>query len=148
MERENIDIQQMTKILNEKSGVLGISGVSSDFRDLDAAVLAGNKRAGVALNIFMYAVRKYIGAYAAAMGGVDAVDFTAGIGENNAPMREEILQGLEFLGIKIDSEKNKVHGVERDVTAPDSKVSVFVIPTNEELVIALDTEEIVSNLKK
>ncbi len=147
MERENLDIQQMTKILNEKSGVLGISGVSSDFRDLDAAVLEGNKRAEAALDIFVYAVKKYIGAYAAAMGGVDAVVFTAGIGENNARLRERIVDGLGFMGIKLDQEKNKVTGEEKDVTADGSKVKLFVVPTNEELVIALDTEEIVSALR-
>ena len=129
----------MLNILNKKSGVLGISGVSSDFRDLETAAGEGNERAQLALDKFIYEVRKFIGAYATVMGGVDAILFTAGIGENSADLREEICQGLEFMGVKVDSEKNKVRGKEAVVSADDSKVKVFVIPTNEELMIAMDT---------
>lgn len=148
MGRYNYDIKEMLNILNKKSGVLGVSGVSSDFRDLDDAAAKGNERARLALDKFMYEVRKYIGAYAAAMGGVDAVVFTAGIGENSVDLRLGICEGLDYMGIKVDAEKNKVRGKEIDVSAPDSKVKVFIIPTNEELMIARDTEEIVNACNK
>ena len=143
MGRYGYSIKEMTDILNKKSGVLGISGVSSDFRDLEEASVKGNKLAELAIDKFVYEVRKYIGAYAAAMGGVDAVVFTAGIGENSASIREKIARGLEFLGAEIDLEKNKTRGVEADVSREGSKVRILVIPTNEELVIAKDTQEIV-----
>ena len=139
MGRYGYDIKEMLNILNKKSGVLGISGVSSDFRDLEAAADQGNERAQLALDKFIYEVRKYIGAYATAMGGVDAILFTAGIGENSADLREKICQGLEYMGVKVDSEKNKVRGQEAVVSTDDSKVKVFIIPTNEELMIAMDT---------
>ena len=139
MGRYNYDIKEMLNILNKKSGVLGISGVSSDFRDLENAADQGNERAKLALDKFIYEVRKFIGAYAAAMGGVDAILFTAGIGENSADLRAEICEGLEYMGIKMDLEKNKVRGQEAVVSTEDSKVKVFVIPTNEELMIAMDT---------
>lgn len=139
MDRYGYSIKEMLNILNKKSGVLGISGVSSDFRDLETAAGEGNERAQLALDKFIYEVRKFIGAYATVMGGVDAILFTAGIGENSADLREEICQGLEFMGVKVDSEKNKVRGKEAVVSADDSKVKVFVIPTNEELMIAMDT---------
>ena len=131
-------------ILNKKSGVLGISGVSSDFRDLENASKEGNTRAQLAIDVFIYDVKKYIGAYAAAMGGVDAVVFTAGVGENSASLRAEMVKGLDFMGIKMDLEKNDFRGEERDVSAPDASVKVLVIPTNEELMIAMDTAEIVN----
>lgn len=146
MDRYGYDIKEMNNILNKKSGVLGISGVSSDFRDLDEAAANGNERARLALDKFIYEVRKFIGAYATAMGGVDAIVFTAGIGENSTDLRAEICSGLEFMGVKMDTEKNKVRGKETDVSAADSKVKIFVIPTNEELMIAKDTEEIVKAL--
>jgi len=143
MNKEGISADQMLDILNKKSGVLALSGVSSDFRDLDEAAEKGNERAQLALDKFVYEVRKYIGAYAAAMGGADAIVFTAGIGENSASLREAIVSGLEYLGAKIDSEKNKIRGREADVSTDDSKVRVLVIPTNEELMIARDTKSLV-----
>ena len=139
MGRYGYDIKEMLNILNKKSGVLGISGVSSDFRDLEAAAEQGNARAQLALDKFMYEVKKDIGAYAAAMGGVDAIVFTAGVGENGPELREEVVSGLEYMGVKIDHEKNQTRGKEVDVAADDSKVRIFVIPTNEELMIAQDT---------
>ena len=144
MKKHNLSIDEMMTILNKKSGVLGISGVSSDFRDLENASKEGNTRAQLAIDVFVYDVKKYIGAYAAAMGGVDAVVFTAGVGENSASLRAEMVKGLEFMGIKMDLEKNDFRGEERDVSAPDAAVKVLVIPTNEELMIAMDTAEIVN----
>ncbi|MBE6911683.1 MAG: acetate kinase [Oscillospiraceae bacterium] len=146
MGRYGYDIKEMNNILNKKSGVLGISGVSSDFRDLDEAAANGNERARLALDKFIYEVKKFIGAYATAMGGVDAIVFTAGIGENSTDLRAKICEGLEYMGVKMDVEKNKVRGQEVDVSAADSNVKIFIIPTNEELMIAKDTEEIVSKL--
>lgn len=142
MNKYDMDIDQMDAYLNKKSGMLGISGVSSDFRDLCAAAEAGNARAQLALDIFCYHVKKFIGAYAAAMGGVDAIVFTAGVGENTDIVRAASVEGLEFLGVKLDPEANKVRGKEAVISAPDSKVKVLVIPTNEELVIARDTAEL------
>ncbi len=139
MGRYGYDIKEMLNILNKKSGVLGISGVSSDFRDIEAAASQGNERAKLALEKFVYEVKKYIGAYATTMGGVDAIVFTAGVGENSVEMRQQICEGLEYMGVKMDAEKNKVRGQEVDVSAADSKVKIFVIPTNEELMIAMDT---------
>jgi acetate kinase len=144
MKKYNMSMADMMTTLNKKSGVLGISGVSSDFRDLDNAAAEGNERAALAVEVFEYGVRKMIAEYAAAMGGVDAVIFTAGVGENSADMRLKFVEGLEFMGIKIDPEKNACRGVERIVSTDDSKVKVLVIPTNEELMIALDTAEIVN----
>ena len=132
----------MNSILNKESGVLGISELSSDFRDLSAATAEGNKKAELAEEMFIYNVKKYIGAYAVAMGGVDAIVFTAGIGENNGAYRKAMTEGLDFMGIKIDDEKNSIRGCEVDVSAADSKVKVLVIPTNEELMIAMDTKEL------
>lgn len=143
MNKENLSTEEMDNIMNKKSGVYGISGVSSDFRDLDKAVEEGNERAELALQIFAYQVRKYIGAYACAMGGLDAVVFTAGIGENNHVMRQQICANLEFLGIKIDPEKNKCRGVEIDISTGDARVRTLVIPTNEELAIAKETIRLV-----
>ncbi|PHO06673.1 acetate kinase [Thermoanaerobacterium thermosaccharolyticum] len=148
MEKENISAEEVVNILNKKSGVYGISGISSDFRDLeDAAFKNGDKRAQLALNVFAYRVKKTIGSYAAAMGGVDVIVFTAGIGENGPEIREFILDGLEFLGFKLDKEKNKVRGEEAIISTADSKVNVMVVPTNEEYMIAKDTEKIVESIK-
>ena len=143
MENENLTTKETDNIMNKKSGVFGISGISSDFRDLSAAAEDGNKRARLALDMFTYSVKKLIGAYAAAMGGVDAVVFTAGIGENDAQARKAIVEGLEFMGVAIDQEKNKKRGEAIDVTAEGATVKTFVIPTNEELMIALDTKRLV-----
>ena len=144
MDRYGYSIKEMTNILNKKSGVLGVSGVSSDFRDLDEAAAAGNERAQLALDKFIYEVKKFIGAYATTMGGVDAIVFTAGIGENSISLREQICEGLEYMGVKMDTEKNNVRGKEVEVSAADSKVKIFVIPTNEELMIAMDTAALCS----
>jgi acetate kinase len=143
MEKEDLSPQEMDDIMNNESGFLGITGISSDTRDIEDAAKNGNHRARLALDMFTYRVKKYIGSYAAAMNGVDAVVFTAGIGENGIEIREDICQDLDYLGIKIDSEKNKVRGELTDVTAEDSDVKIYVIPTNEELVIARDTLELV-----
>lgn len=142
MDKKGLDTKGIDKLLNKESGVLGVSGVSSDFRDLAAAADEGNERAALALDMFIYAIKRYIGYYAAAMGGVDAVVFTAGVGENNGSMRKKMVEGLEFMGIKIDDEKNKQRG-EIDISASDAKVKTLVIPTNEELMIALDTKALV-----
>ena len=139
MNKYGYDVDTMLNICNKKSGVMGISGVSSDFRDLETAAEQGNERAQLALDKFAYEVRKYIGAYAAAMGGVDAIVFTAGVGENSAEMRARVMEGLEYLGAKLDAEANRVRGQEAVISAADSKVTVLVIPTNEELMIAQDT---------
>ncbi len=143
MGRYNMDIKEMVSILNKKSGVFGVSGVSSDFRDLENAGAEGNKRADLAVDMFNYGVKKLIGSYAAAMGGVDAIIFTAGVGENSASQRLAIASGLEFMGVKMDAEANKVRGEERVISAADSRVKVLLIPTNEELMIALDTASLV-----
>ena len=143
MKKHNLSMDEMMTILNKKSGVLGISGVSSDFRDLDNAADEGNARAALAVEVFEYGVRKMIAEYAAAMGGVDAVIFTAGVGENSADMRLHFVDGLQFMGIEIDPEKNNIRGEERIVSPDGAKVKVLVIPTNEELMIAKDTAELV-----
>ena len=139
MNKYGYDIKEMVNILNKKSGVLGISGVSSDFRDLSDAAEQGNDRAGLAVDAFNYGVKKLIGAYAAAMGGVDAIVFTAGVGENSADQRMAIASGLEFMGVKMDAEANNTRGKETVISTADSQVKVLLIPTNEELMIALDT---------
>ena len=144
MNKYGYTADEMLNILNKKSGVLGISGVGSDFRDLENAAKEGNERAQLALDKFAYEVRKYIGSYAAAMGGVDIITFTAGLGENGPDMRESICRGLEFLGVRVDHEKNQVRGKETDISAADSTVKVYVIPTNEELMIARDTLALVT----
>ncbi len=137
------DVAEMTNILNKKSGVLGVSGVSSDFRDLDNASAEGNERAALALDVFHYSVAKTVGAYAAAMNGVDGIIFTAGIGENSASTRAAICEYLTYLGIEICPECNSKRGEDIIISTADSKVKVMVIPTNEELVIARDTKELV-----
>ena len=145
-EKENLPQGKANEILNKKSGVLGISGVSSDFRDIEEAVAEGNERAALALKVFAHKVRFYIGAYIAEMNGVDAIIFTAGVGENDVTMREIICNNLGNLGIKLDPVKNKVRGKEVDIATEDSRVRLLLIPTNEELMIARDTEELVKSL--
>ena len=145
--KEGLSHEEADSVLNKKSGVLGISGVSSDFRDIEAALEDGNERAALALKVFAHKVRFYIGAYIAEMNGVDAIVFTAGVGENDIYMREVICQELGNLGIKLDVVKNKVRGKETIISTDDAKVKLLLIPTNEELMIARDTLDIVSNLK-
>jgi len=141
MQKENISVDEVDNMLNKKSGVLGISGISSDFRDLCNAAEDGNDRAILALDMFVASVKKYIGGYAMIMGGVDAIVFTAGIGENTASIRESITKDTEFLGIIIDKDKNNsARGIEMDVSGAGAQVATLVIPTNEELMIAKDTE--------
>ena len=139
MEKEGLNATGVSNLLNKKSGVLGVSGVSSDMRELEAAVAAGNPKAILAEKMYFYRIKKYIGAYAAALGGVDIILFTGGVGENQANCRSDVCEGLEFMGVKIDLEKNKVRGEEAIISADDSKVTVAVIPTDEELMIASDT---------
>ena len=139
---KGLSAAEVDNLMNKKSGVQGVSGVSSDFRDLSAASKEGNERAQLALDMFTYQVKKYIGAYAAAMGGIDAVVFTAGVGENDAATRKAIAGGLEFMGIAVDDAKNETRGTV-DISAEGAKVKTLVIPTNEELMIAIDTKRIV-----
>ena len=141
---EGISPSETLTMLNKKSGVLAVSGVSSDFRDINAAADKGNERAQLALDMFEYSILKYIGAYTAAMGGVDAITFTAGVGENDPDMRKRIMEKLAYMGITVDEEANRVRGKFALISGPDSKVKVYVIPTDEELVIARDTLEIAS----
>lgn len=142
MEKEKLSAQELDNLLNKKSGVLGISGVSSDFRDIEDAISQGNDRAKLAIEVFNYRVAKYIGEYAAAMNGIDVLIFTAGLGENNPATREDVCAYLEFMGAKVDKEKNNFRGSERDVSAAEATVHTMVIPTNEELMIARDTKEL------
>lgn len=137
--KENLDIAGIMNVLNKESGVYGVSGLSSDFRDLEEAAEKGNAGAKRAIEVFRYRVLKYIGAYVAVMNGVDAICFTAGLGENDATIRTEICQSLAYLGIKIDEKANSIRGKDMIISTPDSKVSVMVIPTNEELAIARET---------
>ena len=146
MEKENMDAQQIDNFLNRRSGILGISGLSSDFRDLEQAANNGDERSQLAIDIFAYKVRKYIGGYGAAMGGVDAIVFTAGLGENSPFMREKICNGLEFLGTRIDPELNKIRGKAREISVKRARTNIFVVPPNEELVIARDTTRICKDL--
>ncbi len=143
MDKEGLTTAEFNNLVNKKSGLLGVSGVSSDARDIDAAIKAGNHRANLAREMFSYRVKKYVGAYAAAMNGIDILVFTGGIGENDAFIRGEIVKGLSFLGVTLDEEANNCRGVERVISTPDSKVTVCVIPTDEELMIASDTEALV-----
>ena len=143
MEKENLSTDEINTLINKKSGVLGISGVSSDFRDIEAARDEGNKRAKLALDIFEKRVRGYIGSYMTELDHVDAIVFTAGVGENSIEMRESIVNGLKSLGIKIDPERNNVRGEDKLISADDTSIKIFVIPTNEELMIARDTKELV-----
>ncbi len=139
MEKEHMDIHEVEEYLNRRSGILGISGRSSDFRDLEAAAAEGDERSQLAIDIFAYRVKKYIGGYASALGGVDAIVFTAGLGENSPSMRDKICSGLEYLGTRIDPDRNQTRGKAQEISVPRSSVKIFVIPTNEELVIARDT---------
>ena len=149
MEKLHMEPQEMAEYLNKKSGVLGISGVSSDMRDVEKAASEGNKMAKLALTMYNYRIKKYIGSYAAVLNGVDVIVFTAGVGENQASMREGATEGLDYLGVKIDKElNNTVHGTETKISAPDSKVDVWVVPTDEEIVIARDTMELVEGMNK
>ena len=146
MEKENLTAAGVSDLLNKKSGVKGIFGVSSDMRELEAAVAAGNnKMADLTEKMYFYRIKKYIGAYAAALGGVDIIVFTGGVGENQASCRSGACEGLEYMGVKLDLEKNKIRGEEAVISAEDSKVKVVVIPTDEELMIASDTMAILNN---
>ena len=148
MEKENLDTKQANDLVNKKSGVLGISGISSDMRDLENAAMQGNERAKLALDVYAYKVKKYIGSYIAAMNGLDLLIFTGGIGENSMYIREQITSNMEYLGIKIDKNINdSTKGVDAIISTEDSKVCTIVATTNEELVIARDTMRIVDNLK-
>ena len=144
MDNHNLSTKDMDKLMNKQYGVLGISGVSSDFRDLGKAAGEGNERAQLALDMFHYQVRKEIGAFAAAMGGVDVITFTAGVGENGIEDRAAIAEGLEYLGAKLDPQRNDVRGKDALISTDDSTVKMYVIPTNEEIMIARDTKDIVS----
>jgi acetate kinase len=145
MKAEGKDVSEIDSILNKKSGIQGISGVSNDMRDIEEAMEKGNERARLAYEVLAYGIRKQIGAYAAAMGGIDAVVFTAGIGENDCNLRANICKGLEFMGISVDPSKNdKMRGKEKIISVDGSKVTVMVVPTNEELVIARDTKRLYS----
>ncbi len=145
MEKENLTSKQVNDLLNKESGVFGISELSSDFRDLEGSMNT-NEKSELALEMFAYGVTKYIGAYAAAMGGVDAIVFTAGVGENTALTRGQVVEKLGFMGVKIDAEANKCRGKEMDISAPDATVKTLVIPTNEELMIAKDTAKLVKEM--
>jgi len=149
MRREEISITEANTLINKHSGILGITGISSDMREVEEEAEKGNWRASLGLDMYYYRIRKYIGAYAAAMGGVDILIFTGGIGENSDLTRSEVCKDFEYLGLKFDVDKNKgVRGKEKVISADDSKVTVIIVPTNEELVIARDTRDIVSNMAK
>lgn len=149
MDKLHMQPQEMAEYLNKQSGVLGISGVSSDMRDVEKAAKEGNKMAQLALTMYDYRIKKYIGSYAAVLNGVDVIVFTAGVGENQASMREGATNGLDYLGVKIDKElNNTVHGTETKISTPDSKVDVWVVPTDEEIVIARDTKALVEGMNK
>lgn len=139
----DLSVDEIDNMMNKKSGVLGLSGISSDFRDIENAAEQGNQRAQLALDVFTYHVKKYIGAYAAAMNGVDAIVFTAGLGENDKVTRANVVEGVSFLGVNIDAEKNNVRGQARIISTADSKVTALLIPTNEELMIAQETQELI-----
>ena len=147
MNKYGMTADECLNMLNKKSGVLALSGISSDFRDIEEGAKAGNEDCALALEKFAFDVRKYIGAYATVLGGCDCLVFTAGVGENSASMRASICRGLEFMGVKIDPEKNKIRGEEVCISTDDSKVKVWIIPTNEELMIAQDTAELVMAAK-
>jgi acetate kinase len=144
MGKEGLNLQEINALLNKHSGVLGISGVSNDFRTLEEASAGGDKRATLALEVFCYKLKKYIGSYIAAMNGADAIVFTGGIGENSDPVRELAVSNMEFLGVELDTEKNrtKKRGEAGEISKASSRIKIFVIPTNEELVIARDTRRI------
>jgi acetate kinase len=144
MDKMQLDSKGLSDLLNKKSGVLGVSGVSSDMREVDAAEREGNYRAKLANTMYYYRIKKYIGAYAAAMGGVDIIVFAGGVGENQINCRASVLEGLDFLGIELDEERNNIRGEEALLSSDASKVKVVLIPTDEELMIASDTYEIIS----
>lgn len=144
MNSDHISIDEMIDILNKSSGLLGVSGISNDMRDVDAAAEKGNQDAAIAREMLSHGIRKYIGAYAAVMGGVDVIVFTAGIGENGPALRQRIMNSFGYLGAKVDPEKNEVYATEADISTDDSRVRVLVIPTNEEIVIARDTLALVT----
>ena len=148
MEKENLSVKEMDTLLNKKSGLLGVSGLSSDDRDLKAAAAEGNEQCLIARNILAYQIKKYIGAFSAAMNGVDAIVFTGGIGENADDIRDKVCNELSYLGIEIDQNigKTLVKGKEGELSTENSKVKVYVLPTNEELAIARDTKDIVNAL--
>ncbi len=146
IKKYNLDSDGLINLINKKSGVAGVSGISSDMRDIEAAVAAGDERAKLALDMYEYRILKYIGAYAAVLGGVDVIVFTGGVGENQTSTREKICKQLAFMGVTFDAEANKVRGEEIEISGKDSKVHVVVIPTDEEMMIAQDTAEIASNL--
>jgi acetate kinase len=148
MGKEELSLSEMNALMNKHSGVLGLSGLSSDMREIEEAALEGDKRARTALSAYNYRIRKYVGAYIAALGGLDALVFTGGIGENSVLTRKEVCENMEYLGINLDNDLNENASGEAVITTPDSRAKVFRIPTNEELVIALDTEEIVNEHKK
>ena len=143
MERTGLDAKGLQKVINKESGVLGISGISNDMRDIEDGIKAGNERARLAMDMYEYRILKYIGAYTAVLGGVDVIVFTGGVGENQTGTRETICRQLAYLGITFDAEANKTRGEEIEISGKDSKVHVVVIPTDEELMIAEDTAEIV-----
>lgn len=143
MEKENLGVGEINRILNHESGVLGISGLSSDFRDIERAASEGNERAQLALDLFAYRVKKYIGAYAAVLEGIDGIVFTAGLGENSPAVRSAICSGLGYLQVRIEPRKNQVRGQEADISAADSGVRVLVVPTNEELMISEETVQVI-----
>lgn len=144
LENHGMTVSEVKDMVYKRSGLLGVSGVSSDMRDVEAAAASGNERAALALDLFADKVRKHIGAYAVTMGGLDAITFTAGIGENGYEIRETICRGLEVLGARLDPEANRVRGVEKVISAKDSRVSILVVPTNEELMIARETERVLA----
>ena len=149
MQKEEITKQTMNTLINKHSGMLGVTGISSDMREIEEAAEKGNERALLGLDMYHYRLKKYLGAYAAALGGVDAIVLTGGIGENAPDTRSEMVKGLEFMGIELDQEKNKgLRGKEAIISKESSRTKLMVIPTNEELVIAEDTARIVENLNK
>jgi acetate kinase len=148
MDKEGLDSKGAAELINKQSGVLGLSGVSSDMREIEAAIADGNKRAALSLSVYNYRIKKYIGAYAAALGGLDILVFTGGVGENQISAREAVCSGMEFMGIKLDREKNSVRGKEAVISAPESKVTVIVVPTDEEYMIASDTMDILNRSEK
>jgi acetate kinase len=148
MGKEGLSLVEMNTLLNKHSGMIGLSGESSDMREIEEAVDEGNKKAIVALDLYNYRIKKYVGAYAAAMGGVDALVFTGGVGENSISTRKAVCEEMNYMGMEIDNNKNENAKGEMDIAADDSKVRIFRIPTNEELVIAKDTEQIVNEMKK
>lgn len=148
MERRNIGAEGLMKVINKESGVLGVSGISNDMRDIEAGIAEGNERAKLAMDMYEYRILKYIGAYTAVLGGADIIVFTGGVGENQTATREAICRKLEYMGVTFNAEANKVRGQEIEISGPDSKVHVVVIPTDEELMIAQDTAEIVKEIKE